>query len=87
MTRRKAAGGTPCTLPKEAPLMTFLGKSWTHHPAVVIQLVRWVKPTGRFFNPDSHFLWRQIRKELAKVFVNSKSAIQRLPLAAKAMGV
>lgn len=35
----------------------------------------------------THFLWRQDLKELAKVFVNNKSAIQSLPLGGEIVGI
>lgn len=50
-------------------------------------MVRWVKLTRTFSSPYSHFLWKQVLKELAKVLVNNKSAIQRSPLAVKAAGL
>ena len=64
---------------KGCPLLPSLGRAGQIAWRRVIQLVKWVKLAGRFFSPDSHFLWRQIRKGLVKVFVNNKSAIQRLP--------
>lgn len=53
----------------------------------MIHLVRWVELTRTFSNPDSHFLGRQVLKELVVVFVNNKSAIQRSPPAVKAVGL